>query len=157
MKKRFFILLMLLLCCFGSHAYVACADDGSGSIQNLITVGAITGGILNAASTGFNVYHTVNPKPMNKGSKGLTYGTIAVGSLTLGTGIVLFTANHSRAGSTNVYNSLVIGAGVATIGTGILSLVTDNKQKQHAAINSLSPMVGSNNHLAPGLTIGGNF
>lgn len=89
---------------------------------------------------------------MNKTGKAFTYGTIAVGTITLVTGTSLFAFNHSRATSTNVYNSLVVGAGATTLGTGIWSVIADKKQKQHSSVVSVIPIMGHDEKLG---TVGG--
>ncbi len=148
------LILIFFLLLFGNNAFAS--DEGENDwVPTLIGIGAATGGVLNATSIGFNLYNTINPKPMGKTNKGLTYGTLAVGTMTLGTGVSLFVFNNSRATSTNVYNSIVVGAGAATIGTGILSLVLDKKQKNHASSSvSVIPIVSHDDKSG---TMGGLF
>lgn len=134
---------IILLCLYCNIAKADC-DDGPGPcwITTLSVVGGTVGGALNAGSIGFNIYNTAKPEPMSKLSKGFTYGTLAVGSLTLATGVSLFALNNSRADSTNIYNGLVVGTGVATIGSGIMSLVVDKNQKNRSLSSiSIVPIV----------------
>ena len=137
-----FIAIIILLCLYCNIVYADC-DDSPGPcwVTTLSAVGGFTGGILNAASISFNIYNVATPKPMNKTGRIFTYGTIAVGTITLATGVSLFAINHSRATSTNVYDSLVVGAGTMTLGTGIWSVLVDKKQKQHSPTVSVLPIM----------------
>lgn len=127
---------------------------GARSVTTLSVVGGTVGGALNAGSIGFNIYNVANPEPMNKTGKGLTYGTIAVGTITLVTGVSLFAFNHSRATSTNVYDSLVVGAGASTLGTGIWSLFVDKKHKLRSSTVSVFPILIHDDKMG---TMGGLF
>lgn len=140
--KIFSLILLLCFCLYCNIAKADC-DDSPGPcwITTLSVVGGTVGGVLNAGSIGFNIYNVANPKPMNKTGKAFTYGTIAVGTITLATGVSLFAFNRSRATSTNVYDSLVVGAGTMTLGTGIWSVVVDKKQKQHSSTVSVLPIM----------------
>lgn len=151
------ICLILVLCfCLISNLAKADCDDSPGPcwVSTLSVVGGSVGGVLNAGSIGFNIYNVANPKPMNKTGKALTYGTIAVGTITLATGVSLFAFNHSRATSTNVYNSLVVGAGTMTLGTGIWSAIIDKKQKKNSSTVSFFPVIS---HDKKNGTTGGLF
>ena len=134
MKIFISVLVLLCLCC--NIAKADCDDNpGPCSIVTLSILGGVVGGVLNTTSIGLNIHNTVKPEPMSKLSKGFTYGTLAAGSLTFATGVLMFTRNPSRANTTSIYGGLVIGMGAATIGSGIMSLVVDKKKKSYSVFN----------------------